>query len=196
MVLSTDSTTESPGVEERIMNRTSAAAALLCAAAITAVAAPASAAPLGDLFGSSGSADSGSSDLLDSGSSALGSSDNNKPQHYGKLGRPDASNGVKSINVWAYAPKAQPVGDNTYPKNSQLGVRWNSTIDAGPVIDGNECKMEIRITGPKIPAKSQLFKTQDCTSTHTYLLRTPGAYGITVTDTISGASNSIKFDVA
>ncbi|MFW0795968.1 hypothetical protein AAFP30_19300 [Gordonia sp. CPCC 205515] len=177
------------------MNRTSVAAVLLSAAAITAVAAPASADPLGDLFGSSGSADMGSSNLLDAGSSALGSS-SDKPQHFGKLGRPDAPNGVKSINTWVYAPKTQPVGDNTYPKNSQLGVRWNSTIDAGPVIDGNECKMEIRITGPKIPAKAQLFKTQDCTATHTYLLRTPGAYGITVTDTISGASNAIKFNVA
>ncbi|MGV9712462.1 hypothetical protein ACWDTI_17570 [Gordonia sp. NPDC003424] len=177
------------------MKRTSIAAVLLSAAAIAAVAAPASAGPLGDLFGSSGSADSGSSDLLDSGSAALGSS-SDKPKHYGKLGRADAPNGVKSINTWVYAPNAQPTSTNTYPKNSQLGVRWNSTIDSGPVVDGNECKIEVRISGPKIPAKAQVFKTEDCTSVKSYMLRTPGSYAISVTDLISGASNSITFDVA
>ncbi|AZG45623.1 hypothetical protein [Gordonia insulae] len=173
------------------MIRKSAAATMLTAAAIAAAAAPAAAGPLDSLFGSSGS---GSSDLLDTGSAALGSS-GNKPQHFGKLGRPDAPNGVKSINVWVYAPKAQPISPGVYPRNSQLGVRWNSTIDSGPVIDGNECAMQIALSGPKIPAKAKLTKTADCTAVKSFSLRAPGSYAITVTDGISGASNSIKFDV-
>ncbi|MGC4962689.1 hypothetical protein [Gordonia sp. DT101] len=178
------------------MIRKSAAVAVLAAAAIATAAAPATAGPLDTLFGSAGagSSGSGSSDLLNAGSSALGSS-SSKPQHYGKLGRPDATNGVKSINVWTYAPKAQAISPGVYPKNSQLGVRWNSTIDAGPVVDGNQCRMEIRLSGPRVPKKAQLTKTQDCTSAKSFLLRAPGSYGISVTDTISGASNSIKFDV-
>ncbi|MFW0785477.1 hypothetical protein AAFP35_13230 [Gordonia sp. CPCC 206044] len=182
------------------MNHKSIAVAVLSASSIIAVAAPASASPLDSLLGSSGSASGfgsssgGLTSLFDAGSSALGSS-SSKPEHYGKLGRDNAPNGVKSINVWAYAPKAKPISANVYPKNSQLGVKWNSTIDAGPVVDGNECTMSIRITGPKIPAKAALFKTRDCTSVHTYMLRAAGGYSITVTDGISGASNSITFDV-
>ncbi|NDZ96249.1 hypothetical protein G3I13_04245 [Streptomyces sp. SID6673] len=177
------------------MIRQCAAVAILAAAAM-ATAAPATAGPLDTLFGSAGagSSGSGSSDLLDAGSSALGSS-SSKPQHFGKLGRPDATNGVKSINVWAYAPKTQAISAGVYPKNAQLGVRWNSTIDAGPVVDGNQCRMEVRLSGPKVPKNAQLTKTQDCTSAKTFLLRAPGSYSISVTDTISGASNSIKFDV-
>lgn len=177
------------------MKRTSVAAALISLAAVTAVAAPASADTLGDLFGSAGSSDSGSSDLLNSGSAALGSS-GNKQLHYGKLGRDNAPNGVKSINVWVLAPTAKPNANGAYPRNSQLGVRWNSVIDAGNEIDGNECAMQIRLTGPKVPAAAALSTTQNCTSRKLYTLRAPGSYSISVTDTISGASNSIRFDVA
>ncbi len=173
------------------MIRKSTAAAALAAAALAIVAAPASA---DSLFGSSGGSSSGSAGLLDAGSSALGSS-SKEPEHYGTLGRPDAPNGLKSINVWVYAPKANPIGDGVYPKNSQLGVRWNSTIAAGNVIDGNECQMAIRLTGPKVPAKAAVTKTEDCTSAKLYTLRAPGAYTISVTDGISGASNSIRFSV-
>ncbi len=193
-----------------LLSRASIAAAAAAAAAIV-VAAPANADPL---FGSAGSSDRGSSDSgsLSTGSveegitksapylGALGEAlkpKDNKPKHYGKLGRADAPNGVKSINVWVFAPKTAELspGTNTYPKNSRLGVRWNSTIDAGPVVDGNECAMEIRLAGPKVPKKAQLAKTRDCTANQLYTFRSAGSYQITVTDTISGASNKINFDV-
>ncbi|ROZ88952.1 hypothetical protein [Gordonia sp. OPL2] len=186
-----------------MIRKSVAATALTVAATAAALAAPAvvgsaTAAPLDSLLGSSGGSGSaggsGSSDLLDTGSAALGSS-GNKPQHFGKLGRPDAPNGVKSINVWTYAPKVTPVSPNVFPRNSRLGVRWNSTIDSGPVVDGNECGMQIRLDGPKVPKAAQLTKTRDCTAVKSFLLRAPGSYSITVTDGISGASNSIKFDV-
>ena len=67
-------------------------AALLATAALALPVAPATANPLDTLFGSA----SGS---LDSGSAALGSSGGDKVTHYGKLGRPGAPNGIKSINV-------------------------------------------------------------------------------------------------
>ncbi|MXP22641.1 hypothetical protein GIY30_14970 [Gordonia sp. HNM0687] len=168
-----------------LRSRTSALAVAGAAAIIAVGAAPAVAGPLDTVFGSAGSSDSGSagsgsagsgsSDLLDAGSSALGSS-GNEPEHYGKLGRDNAPNGVRSINVWVYAPYAQPISPGVYPRNSQLGVRYNSTIDAGPVVDGDECRMEVRLSGPKVPEKAKLFKTQDCTSVKPYTLRAPGAY--------------------
>lgn len=172
-------------------------AAVLAGLAMTAgmTVAPATAGPLDSLFGSAGSSDSGSSNILDTGSAMLGSSGGKKQQHYGKLGRAGAPNGVKSINVWVYSPKAKAISPGVYPRNSHLGVRWNSTIDAGPVVEGNECKMGIRLSGPKVPKKSQLTGTKSCTSRKTFLLRAPGEYSITVTDGISGASNAIKFTV-
>lgn len=173
-------------------------AAVLAGLAITTtvVAVPATAGPLDDLFGSAGSSGSGSTGgILDSGSAMLGSSGGKKQQHFGKLGRPDAPNGVKSINVWVYAPRAKAVSPGVYPRNSQLGVRWNSTIDAGPIVDGNECKMGIRLSGPKVPKKAQFTGTRDCTAQKAFLLRAPGEYSITVSDGISGASNAIKFTV-
>ena len=84
---------------------------------------------------------------------------------------------------------------NTYPKNSRLGVRWNSIIDAGPIVDGNECRMEVRLSGPKVPKQASLFKTQDCTAVKSYFFKGAGDFTIRVTDTISGASNSIAFSV-
>lgn len=188
------------------MRRKPIAVAVLTAATAAALAAPAAADPVDSLFGSVGSSDSGSAGsgsadsiapYLNSIIGSLGSSDGNKPKHYGKLGRPDAPNGVKSINVWVFAPQAKELtpGTNTYPRNSRLGVRWNSTIDAGPVIDGNECAMEIRLAGPKVPKQAALTKTKDCTANRLYTFRGAGSYQITVTDTISGASNKIDFDV-
>ncbi|MAU83352.1 hypothetical protein VX037_03435 [Gordonia sp. Z-3] len=180
-----------------LKSRLSALAVGSAAVAIAISAAPALAAPQDSVFGSAGSSGSGSagsSDLLDAGSSALGSS-GDKIEHYGKLGRDNAPNGVRSINVWVYAPNTQPISPGVYPRNSRLGVRYNSTIDAGPVVDGDECAMQIRLSGPKVPKKAQLFSTQDCTSVKPYTLRAPGSYSISVTDTISGASNAITFDV-
>lgn len=154
--------------------------------AVTVAASPAGADPLSQLFGSAGSSDSGSA----------GSSGGDKPQHYGKLGRPDAANGVKSINVWVYTPnKTAAISPGVYPRNTRIGVRWNSTIDAGPVVDGNECKMTIRLTGPKIPKKAAVTNTADCSAVKSYQLRTAGDYKISVTDGISGASNSITFSL-
>ncbi|EON31197.1 hypothetical protein GTC6_18813 [Gordonia terrae C-6] len=171
------------------MKRTRIAAALLAAAALALPVAPAAANPLDTLFGSA----SGS---LDSGSAALGSSGGDKVTHYGKLGRPGAPNGIKSINVWVYTPDKTPaVVPNTFPKNSRLGVRWNSIIDAGPIVDGNECLMEVRLAGPKVPKQAALFKTQDCTAVKSYFFKGAGDFTIRVTDTISGASNSIAFSV-
>lgn len=171
------------------MKRTRIAAALLATAALALPVAPATANPLDTLFGSA----SGS---LDSGSAALGSSGGDKVTHYGKLGRPGAPNGIKSINVWVYTPNnTAAVVPNTYPKNSRLGVRWNSIIDAGPIVDGNECRMEVRLSGPKVPKQASLFKTQDCTAVKSYFFRGAGDFTIRVTDTISGASNSIAFSV-
>ncbi|MDL9937836.1 hypothetical protein QSJ18_13865 [Gordonia sp. ABSL1-1] len=169
------------------MKRTATlATSLLTATAIAGavIAGPAAADPLSDLFGSAGSS---------GGSSGFGSSDN-KPKHYGKLGRPDARNGVKSINVWVYAPNKTPeISPGVYPRGSKLGVRWNSTIDAGPVVSGKECQMSVHLTGPKVPAKAAVTKTQECTSKKSYLFRSAGTYKISVTDAISGASNSITF---
>ncbi|MEO9327041.1 hypothetical protein [Gordonia aurantiaca] len=161
---------------------------LLAAAALLLPIAPATADPAGDLFGSA----SGS---LDSGSAALGSS-GDKVTHYGKLGRKDAPNGVRSINVWVYNPKnAREIAPGTFPKNSRLGVRWNSIIEAGPIVDGDECRMEIRLSGPKVPKEAELFKTRDCTAVKSYSFKGAGDFTIRVTDTISGASNSIAFSV-
>ncbi|MCH5643224.1 MULTISPECIES: hypothetical protein [unclassified Gordonia (in: high G+C Gram-positive bacteria)] len=161
---------------------TSITAAMLAASAITVAAGSSSADPFGSASGS-----------LDSGSAALGSS-SKKPQHYGKLGRPDAPNGVKSINVWVYTPNKTPeISPSVYPRNTRIGVKWNSTIDAGNVIDGNECKMSVVLSGPKIPKKAAVTKTADCTAVKSYQLKTAGDYKITVTDGVSGASNSIKF---
>lgn len=171
------------------MKRTRIAAALLATAALALPVAPAAANPLDTLFGSA----SGS---LDSGSAALGSSGGDKVTHYGKLGRPGAPNGIKSINVWVYTPDKTPaVVPNTFPKNSRLGVRWNSIIDAGPIVDGNECRMEVRLSGPKVPKQAALFKTQDCTAVKSYFFKGAGDFTIRVTDTVSGASNSIAFSV-
>ncbi|MBD0864056.1 hypothetical protein IA539_23085 [Gordonia sp. zg691] len=170
------------------MKRTRIAATLLAATALALPVAPATADPLGDLFGSA----SGS---LDSGSAALGSS-GDKVTHYGKLGRPGAPNGVKSINVWVYTPnKTAAITPGTYPKNSRLGVRWNSIINSGPIVDGNECRMEVRLSGPKVPKAASLFKTRDCTAVKSYFFKGGGDFTIRVTDTISGASNSINFSV-
>jgi len=163
-------------------------AGLLAAAAMLIPIAPATADPIGDLFGSA----SGS---LDAGSSAFGSS-GDKVTHYGKLGRPGARNGVKSINVWVYNPKgAREITPGTFPKNSRLGVRWNSIIDAGPIVDGNECRMEVRLAGPKVPKEAALYKTQDCTAVKSYFFKGGGNFTIRVTDLVSGASNSIAFSV-
>ncbi|GAC68353.1 hypothetical protein [Gordonia soli] len=175
------------------MKRTTSASALvlslLSALAIALSSAPAGADPLDALFGSAGGTGS-----LDSGSAALGSSDNT-PKHFGKLGRPDAPNGVKSINTWVYAPKSKPVAPGVYGKGAGVGVRWNSTIDAGPVIDGNECAIAVRLSGPRVPKSAQLTRTRDCTATKTFVLRAPGNYTISVTDGISGASNKIAFTI-
>lgn len=166
----------------------SGVAGLLVAAAMLIPIAPATANPVDDLFGSA----SGS---LDSGSAALGSS-GDKVTHYGKLGRAGAPNGVKSINVWAYNPKgAKETTPGTFAKNSRLGVRWNSIIDSGPIVDGNECRMEVRLTGPKVPKEAALYKTQDCTAVKSYFFKGGGNFTIRVTDLISGASNSIAFSV-
>ena len=74
-------------------------------------------------------------------------------------------------------------------------MRWNSIIDAGPIVDGNECRMEVRLSGPKVPKQASLFKTQDCTAVKSYFFKGAGDFTIRVTDTISGASNSIAFSV-
>ncbi len=164
-------------------------AGLLAAAAMLIPTTPAMADPVGDLFGSA----SGS---LDSGSSAFGSS-GDKVTHYGKLGRADARNGVKSINVWVYNPKgATQTTPGTFVKNSRLGVRWNSIINSGPpIVDGNECRMEVRLAGPKVPKEAALYKTRDCTAVKSYFFKGGGDFTIRVTDLISGASNSIAFSV-
>ncbi|GED96899.1 hypothetical protein [Gordonia crocea] len=125
---------------------------------------------------------------LDLGS--LGSSDK-KPQHYGKLGRKNAPNGVRSINTWVYAPtaKARSTG---YPVGAKVGVKWNSVIEAGDQVNGPECKMTVRITGPHAP---QPFTTKQCTSKYAWKLNVKGSYIARVTDGVSGASNAVRFTI-
>ena len=129
------------------------------------------------------------------GSSALGSlgSSNNTPQHYGKQGRADAPNGVRSINTWVYAPSASARSDSTYPVGAQVGVKGNSVIAAGNQIDGPECTMSVRITGPKAPGP---FSTKLCTSKYAWKLNVRGTYIARVTDGISGASNAVRFEIS
>lgn len=158
------------------------AATLVAAAALTVCAATAHAEGSSDLFGSSGSADFGSS--------------KKGPQHYGKLGRADAPNGVRSINVWVLPGNGvRAVGDNVYPKNSQVGVKWNSVIQTGEEVGGDGCKMTVRVAGPKVTAKAGTYTTTSCTSRKSFMLRAAGEYSITVTDGVSGASNAIKFSL-
>ncbi|GAB10347.1 hypothetical protein GOARA_056_00940 [Gordonia araii NBRC 100433] len=121
---------------------------------------------------------------------SLGSSDN-KPKHWGKLGRKNAPNGVRSINTWVYAPTAKARG-GAYPLGRQIGVKWNSVIESGDEILGKECNMTVRITGPRAPRP---FKTKLCTSKHTWKINVRGAYTIRVTDSISGASNAVRLNV-
>lgn len=127
-------------------------------------------------------------DSIDLGS--LGSSDN-KPKHYGKLGRPGAPNGVRSINTWAFSPtnRARSTG---YPVGARVGVKWNSVIEAGDQINGPECNMTVRITGPNSPGP---FKTKQCTSKYAWKLNVKGTYIARVTDSISGASNAVRFKI-
>lgn len=139
-------------------------------------------------------AGAGSSDLIDSGSAALGSS-SNKPAHFGKLGRPDADNGVYSINTWVKAPTAKAISTDVYPKNSKIGVRWNSTIKSGEEVGGDGCKMVVTLTGPKVPVKAGTIRTTKCTSSKLFMLRAAGDYSIRVTDSVSGASNAVKFSL-
>ncbi|MFT4201304.1 hypothetical protein [Gordonia sp. (in: high G+C Gram-positive bacteria)] len=127
-------------------------------------------------------------DSVDMGS--LGSSDN-KPKHYGKLGRPGAPNGVRSINTWVYAPGVKARG-GAYPRGAKVGVKWNSVIDAGDEILGKECNMTVRVSGPRPPAP---FKTKLCTSKRLFKINIAGNYVIRVTDSISGASNAIRLNV-
>ncbi len=122
---------------------------------------------------------------------SLGSS-NNKPQHYGILGRPGAANGVKSINAWVYSPSARALSDGSYPVGANVGVKWNSVIDAGAQINGPECTMSVRITGPKAPG---VFSTKQCTSKYAWKLNVKGSYVARVTDGISGASNAVNFTI-
>lgn len=123
---------------------------------------------------------------LDTGS---GSSDNT-PKHYGKLGRKDAPNGVRSINTWVYSPSRAANG--AYRVGSKVGVRWNSVIDAGDQVSGPECKMTVRISGPKAPGP---YKTKQCTLKYAWKLNVPGTYIARVTDSVSGASNAVRFTV-
>ncbi len=135
-----------------------------------------------------------SGDIINAGSSAIGSSSKKQP-HYGKLGRSNAPNGVRSINTWVYAPNARAGSDGAYAKGSKIGVKWNSTIESGEEVGGSECSMTVKLTGPKVPAKAGTYKTKNCTSRKTFTLRTAGDYTIRVTDAVSGASNAIKFSV-
>lgn len=175
------------------------AAALTVPTALAVSTAPAAGAPMGEVFGTSLEVATGSLDSatgsLDSGSSALGSS-GDTVKHYGKLGRPDARNGVRSINVWVYTPnRTAAIAPGVYPKNSRLGVRWNSIIASGPIIDGDECRMTVRLSGPKVPKEAEVYSTRDCTAVKSYHFRGAGQYKISVTDNISGASNNITFAV-
>ncbi|MFT3899154.1 MAG: hypothetical protein QM728_02780 [Gordonia sp. (in: high G+C Gram-positive bacteria)] len=121
---------------------------------------------------------------------SLGSSDN-KPKHYGKLGRPGAPNGVRSINTWVYAPGAKAAG-GAYRRGAKIGVKWNSVIEAGDEISGKECRMTVRAIGPRAPRP---FKTQLCTSKYLWRINVPGSYAFRVTDGISGASNFVRLTV-
>lgn len=164
------------------MKHKAVTAALAAAAALTVLAAPVHAEGSSDLFGSAGSSDFGSS--------------KKGPQHYGKLGRADAPNGVRSINVWVQPGNGVgAIGDNVYPKNSQIGVKWNSVIQTGEEVGGNGCKMTVRLTGPKVSPKDGTYTTTSCTSRKLFKLRAGGDYSITVTDGVSGASNAITFSL-
>ncbi|GAB19410.1 hypothetical protein GOEFS_083_00420 [Gordonia effusa NBRC 100432] len=155
-------------------------ATLAAATALTVCATPAHAVGSSDIFGSAGSSDFGSS--------------SGKQQHYGKLGRADAPNGVRSINVWVLPGSGVKADDSgVYPKNSQIGVKWNSVIQTGEEVGGNECKMTVKLTGPKVTAKNGTMKSRFCTSRKLFKLKAAGDYSITVTDAVSGASNAIKF---
>ena len=122
---------------------------------------------------------------------SLGSSKKG-PQHYGKLGRPGATNGVKSINTWVYSPSSGR-SNGSYPVGSRVGVKWNAVIDAGDQINGPECQMSVRITqGPRPPGA---FSTKQCTSKYAWKLNVPGEYVARVTDAISGASNAVRFTI-
>ncbi|NMO01527.1 hypothetical protein HH308_09915 [Gordonia sp. TBRC 11910] len=159
-----------------------ATTALAAAAAFAVCAAPVHAEGSSDLFGSAGSSDFGSS--------------SKGPQHYGKLGRADAPNGVKSINVWVLPGKGVVAAEEgVYPRNSQIGVKWNSTISTGEEIDSNECKMTVAVAGPKVNAKTGTVRTNLCTSSKLFNLKAAGEYTITVTDAVSGASNAIRFSL-
>ncbi|MFW0791486.1 hypothetical protein [Gordonia sp. CPCC 205333] len=157
-----------------------AIATLAAAAALTVCAAPVHAEGSSDIFGSAGSSDLGSS--------------SKKQQHYGKLGRADAPNGVRSINVWVLPGNGvKAVESGVYPRNSQIGVKWNSVIQTGEEVGSDECKMTVKLTGPKVTAKNGTAKSKFCTSRKLFRLKAAGDYSITVTDAVSGASNAIKF---
>ena len=161
--------------------RTTALARVLVLPAAAAAALALTVAPV-HADGSSGSVDLGS----------LGSSDNS-PKHFGKLGRKDSPNGVRSINTWAYSPNATARSNATYPVGRQVGVKWNAVIEAGDQVSGPECKMTVRISGPKAPGS---FTTKQCTSKYAWKLNVKGTYIARVTDSVSGASNAVRFTIA